>query len=518
MSIRTRLVLLSVVVALLPAIPLSFLVRALLEKSFTLGLSPTIDRALQSGVVVSREQRNLLVHEFEIDVTRVIEAAKRPDPGRVTAVLADASLAVDGFLVGGKSDIGTGQSGAASHTPPALGPFVEDPLFNQVVGSATLRLRKHDVDTTPDVSYFESDDRGLQMALWGNVLLYHRLDAIFVENANRVLSGLQIFSGLRLTQKSLSRSFFYPFVVVYTLMLIISLGIALFIAERMSLPLRRLADATHVVARGDWSHRVDIDAAGETGQLVASFNAMVSRLAEQREQLIESERIATWREIARYLAHEIKNPLLPIRLTAEELRDQYPGGDAKYEALLSESTRIIADEVEHLTQLVKEFSSFARMPELRPQRGSITRLMEDIAQLYPQLDVQIELDGEVPVFEFDPDQMRRVFVNLMDNVTTVVDGGGGQPQVRVVARQEGDRVVVELSDNGPGMTAETQRRIFDPYFTTRKEGTGLGLAMVKSIVLLHGGSIRVSSEPGRGATFRIELPLVFKAPPQPFKE
>jgi nitrogen fixation/metabolism regulation signal transduction histidine kinase len=352
------------------------------------------------------------------------------------------------------------------------------------------------------------------LAHWRDVLFYDRVDPAVIENADRVVTGLQRFAGLRLTQQSLSQSFFYPFIIIYAVMLVISLGIALLISERMSQPIRRLAHAADVVARGDWSYRLDVKASGETRQLVDAFNAMVSRIDEQGRRLVDAERIATWREIARYLAHEIKNPLLPIRLTAQELRDQYTGHDERFRKVLDESTRVIGDEVDHLTRLVKEFSSFARMPELKKTRTSLRYLIDDVVKLYPQIYVQLEHGKSVPEFSFDVDQMRRVFVNLFDNVVTVTDAKPTEAadidqavRVTITTKHVTNDVAIEFADNGPGMTPETASKVFDPYFTTRGEGTGLGLAVVKSIIVQHGGSIAVQSEPGKGATFRIVLPI-----------
>jgi nitrogen fixation/metabolism regulation signal transduction histidine kinase len=194
-----------------------------------------------------------------------------------------------------------------------------------------------------------------------------------------------------------------------------------------------------------------VEAGGETGRLVDAFNTMVTRIDEQSRRLVDAERIATWREIARYLAHEIKNPLLPIRLTAQELRDQYRGDDAKFKEFLDESTRVIGDEVEHLTRLVREFSAFAKMPQLSLAEASLRQLCEDVARMYPQIDATLDVD--VPPFYFDIDQMRRVFVNLFDNVVAVTEGGGrgGEVEVRITARRVGGNVEIAFADKGPGM-------------------------------------------------------------------
>ena len=152
--------------------------------------------------------------------------------------------------------------------------------------------------------------------------------------------------------------------------------------------------------------------------------------------------------------------------------------------------------------------AFAKMPDMNPQTGSFERLVRDVAQLYPQVETRVETSAGIPEFPFDADQVRRVLVNLFDNAASV-----GATRVKITLSRADGEMTMNLGDNGPGIPAENLGRIFEPYFTTRSEGTGLGLAMVKKIVLLHGGSIRAASPPGKGVTFEIRLPL--SGPPAP---
>jgi nitrogen fixation/metabolism regulation signal transduction histidine kinase len=244
--------------------------------------------------------------------------------------------------------------------------------------------------------------------------------------------------------------------------------------------------------------------------LVDAFNDMVARLDDQRRRLVDMEKMAAWREVARHLAHEIKNPLLPIRLTIEELRDQYRGDDAAFRELLLESTRVVGEEIEHLQRLVRQFSEFARMPELHARPGSLDALARDVAALYPQVTTTHAAAETVEPFAFDPEQMRRVLVNLYDNAVAMMPGGN--TAVRIAIARVGAYAVMRVGDNGPGIPPDHRSRIFEPYFTTRREGTGLGLAMVKNVVLLHGGDIAVESTVGTGTTFVIRLPLAGPPP------
>jgi nitrogen fixation/metabolism regulation signal transduction histidine kinase len=338
------------------------------------------------------------------------------------------------------------------------------------------------------------------------MLLYKSTDPEFIARAEQLLLGRQLFAQLRLSQAKLSRSFFYPFISIYAIILVISLLVAFFMSERLAAPIRQLVDATSAVAGGNWHIQLRQKTGGEIGNLVDSFNRMVKRLDAQRRRLIDLEKMASWREIGRHLAHEIKNPLLPIRLTVQEIKDQYSGKDERYREMLSESVRVVEDELSHLQSLVKEFSSFAKMPGLKPVSGSLVKLVKDVARLYPQTDVTIDADRDLPQSVFDPDQMRRVLVNLFDNSLSVLPDPA-QATVEVRIRPDGDHMVLTFADNGPGIPAGNIERIFDPYFSTRKDGTGLGLAMVKNIILLHDGTIEAHSRKNEGATFTIRLPI-----------
>lgn len=524
MSIRARLVIMCIVVSLLPAVPLSVLVETLIEKSFHLGLSPTVEEALQSGLTVSRTHLGTLHTDFENAVDELVMELSddHADSTVVSRKLAAEGLhrgGVDGFLVAGAAWPKT-----LGGLPESLAGFAGNPVLARLIDGKDVLARTGDTG----IRFFYTEDRSLQLALWSPgpaaalaergtarsggegpdraVLFYKRTDPEFMAQAQRILEGRQIFAQLRLEQPTLSRSFFYPFMLIYGVILLLSLAFALLMAERLSNPIRRLAQGANIVAQGDWAYRLRGSAGGEIGHLVSAFNDMVSRLDTQRRRLIDMEKMASWREVARHLAHEIKNPLLPIRLTVEELRDQYKGGDASYRQLVDESVRVVGEEVDHLQTLVKEFSAFARMPELKPRPGSLETIVADVARLYAQIPVRIDADSGAGDSRFDPDQMRRVMVNLMDNAASALKDTGHPEIVIRLNRVAGD-VVLSIADNGPGIEPGAVGRVFEPYFTTKPEGSGLGLAMVKNIVLLHGGSIDIQSRPGEGTTFEIALPV-----------
>ncbi|MCB2229831.1 HAMP domain-containing histidine kinase [bacterium] len=516
MSIRFRLLIMCVIATILPAIPITYLVRDLLDKSFDVGLSSTMSDALESGMSVSRKYLVRLQSEFEKDVQGIIAhiPPTYADPSRVDAVFeqyADENGTI-GYFVASPEDSMYAESREGS-LPPALEVFAFQPEFTALIETRSVSPRPGHANNRDTLAYFETEDKAVQLALWkpasaddGGLLFYREIDPEFLASAQRLVHGRQIFAQLRLAQGALSHSFFYPFIIVYGVILLLALLLALFVAERMATPVRNLAEASEAVAGGNWQIQLRRTIGGEIGRLIDSFNLMVSRLDSQRRRLLDMEKVMGWREMARHLAHEIKNPLLPIRLAVQEMRDQYRGDDKAYGEFLDESTRVVEDELGHLQRLVREFSMFAKLPGLSPTTGSLERLLSDLAKLYPQVETHISADPTVPEFPFDQDQMRRVFVNLFDNARSVSRIENATKISIELKRSESDAVII-FSDNGPGIPAEYINRVFDPYFTTRRTGTGLGLALVKSIVLMHQGTIYVESPPGRGATFTMVLPL-----------
>jgi nitrogen fixation/metabolism regulation signal transduction histidine kinase len=512
-SIRARLVIMCLVVAALPAVPLALAVQSLLDKTFNVGLNETMEAALKSGVAMSRDAWEEQGVRFAGDVHTLLAdlAGTLPDSARVSATIkarARLGSTLSGFIL-------TGNGVAAVDTLASpLAPFSASQTFRRLTGTRTFVTERAD---SGGVLLLASGDRDLRLAVWtppagsGRLLLYSQTDPSFLQRAADLIAARQLFATLQLTRAGMTRSFFYAFVIIYGVCVLLALALALLIAERIATPIRRLSDGAGAVAAGDWGYRLDIRASGETGRLVDAFNDMVARLDDQRRRLVDMEKMAAWREVARHLAHEIKNPLLPIRLTIEELRDQYHGDDPAFRELLGESTRVVGEEVEQLQRLVRQFSEFARMPELHPSVGSLDALVNDVAALYPQVTTARTERDPRDQFPFDAEQMRRVLINLYDNAVTMMPAGGTVMLVSVQCAA--GEAVLRIGDNGPGIAPEHRARIFEPYFTTRREGTGLGLAMVKNVVLLHGGDIAVDSTPGAGTTFIIRLPLA--GPPAP---
>jgi two-component system nitrogen regulation sensor histidine kinase NtrY len=285
------------------------------------------------------------------------------------------------------------------------------------------------------------------------------------------------------------------------------------VAARITRPIEDLASAARKVAAGDWNTRADVPGGGETGDLGEAFNSMTAQLVDQRDRLVQAERVAAWREIARRLAHELKNPLFPLRITVENLQRAKTQAPEVFDEVFEESTRTLVAEINNLNGIIARFGDFARMPPPRLEPVAINRLVTDTLALFraqldapgrPPIVARSILDEGAGTVQADPEQIGRALRNLLLNAIDAMPAGG-TIAVRTFAAD--NCVRLEVSDTGEGLTREEANRLFTPYYTTKQHGTGLGLAIVQSVVSDHHGKISVESEKNRGTTFRIELPL-----------
>lgn len=283
--------------------------------------------------------------------------------------------------------------------------------------------------------------------------------------------------------------------------------LGLVMARRITRPVEALTEGARRVAEGARGVQVTAQASGEVGELVRAFNHMTSELHSTTERLVASERIAAWQEVARRLAHEIKNPLTPIQMSLETLLAAQSAQDARFPTLFRDSAAVVLEEVDRLRRIVDEFSRFARLPKPQLSPVDLGELAHSVLSLYATPPEGITL---LPTLQTgvmaraDRDQLTQVLVNLVKNAEEALKDKGGQVRVRVKGTETD--AIVEVEDTGPGIPPEHRARIFEPYFTTKEGGTGLGLAIAARILQEHGGKLEVGGEPGQGARFSVVLP------------
>ena len=285
------------------------------------------------------------------------------------------------------------------------------------------------------------------------------------------------------------------------------------VSARVTRPVEQLAGAARAVADGDWDVQVDnVRTTGEIKVLADAFDTMTRQLVDHRDRLVQAERVAAWRELARRLAHELKNPLFPLRITIDNLRRARTLSPAEFDEVFDESLTTLQTGLGNLNTVIGRFSDFAKMPAPEFAQVSINELVEQSVALFraqlaapghPPVTVRLELDPAVGTIRADGEQVRRVVQNLLLNAIDAMPEGG---ELRIATARVNGVVRIDVADTGQGLGEEERSRLFTPYYTTKQHGTGLGLAIVQSVVTDHRGKIWVDSEPGRGATFHIELP------------
>ncbi|HMD17752.1 MAG TPA: ATP-binding protein [Terriglobales bacterium] len=301
--------------------------------------------------------------------------------------------------------------------------------------------------------------------------------------------------------------------------LLVAVLASLWFAARVTRPVVSLAEAARRVAAGDLGAKVEVESSDELGELAASFNRMTEDLVQQKDRTLQAERVAAWRELARRLAHELKNPLFPLQVTVENLMRAKQKSPEMFEEVFHEGTATLLAEINNLKTIIGRFSEFSKMPQPQRRPIQVNEVVRSVLRVFQaqlqdkdkdknQISVRTELDEALPEISADPDLLHRGLQNLVLNAIDAMPQGG---VLAIRTETMGDWVELSVSDTGSGLTQEECGRLFTPYYTTKQHGTGLGLAIVQSVVSDHGGKISVESTKEKGTTFRIDLPRDFSA-------
>jgi len=495
-SLRSKFILIFMLMTILPAIPVALVAHYFFNKSLGIALQEPLGRGLSSALELVTMQMNVergrLAAQLRAVAEKIPESETppwhrgegeimagdlQPDSGITLAIVDSSGLVLRQWPAGATLRF---ESSTLSNARPS------DSLLNVGSDSVAVRLALR-----------------LAEARW--LIGEQPVAPSLRQHSGAIVAAAQMNQYLDLRKSELQQSLLLAFLAVYVPMLGISLAAGWYLSRRITAPLAELSAGVQKLTEGHWHHRVAIRSHDEIGHLGRAFNLMVTNLRQQQEQVIALEKMAAWREIARVLAHEIKNPLTPMQLMVRQIQDEYHGEDVGYRQTLSECCTIIDEEIEKLRQLVREFSDFARMPELNPAPAQLNELVTEVARFYSkQARVQPpQLDPDLPVFRFDWDAIRRVLINLVENAVQASPAGEVTIRTRYFCDEQ--LIVLSVEDTGPGIASENLSRIFEPYFSTKKYGVGLGLAIVKRIVEEHNGDISVDSEVGRGTTFSCEF-------------
>jgi two-component system nitrogen regulation sensor histidine kinase NtrY len=507
---RTRIIAAFMVVALLPALPLSVLVARLLVRTLEFSQAPEIEKALGSAMEGERDALAAEKSAFAAGAKAWREGGPAPE-----------GLAAVRFGSGGGAEVLTPQTARVARFLAA------DPSF--------AALRQGSPGTEPERIAAAGSDY-LAMSLpdsAGRIVLALPLSPEVVRRAQSVESAVRFLRTAEQSRGALVRSLVLPFILIYALLLAIAAAVGALLAARIARPVEALVAATRRVGAGDLDARVEVRSDGETRALVTAFNEMTRELRAQRAEIERLARLAAWRDIARAVAHELKNPLTPIHLAVQQTREVYHGDDPEYRRVLEECASIVEEEVRRLRDLVREFSEFARFPAPDPRWGDLDETLGDVARLYVGR-VRFEAPRGPVRARYDDAQIRRAVVNLIENGLAACRAAGRREEVRLslertsppagAPRHGGEEAaetvkdaetvkgaddggaLIRVEDRGAGIAPENLERIFEPDFSTRKEGMGLGLAIVEAVVRGHGGRIEVQSAAGEGTAMSVFLP------------
>lgn len=336
--------------------------------------------------------------------------------------------------------------------------------------------------------------------------------AIPLTGRNNELLGVLLLGSSRKEIVLLTRHIWQIAGAVAGAALIVGLLLTLWVSSRITRPLEELSEGAREVASGRWDTVIDLRGRDEIGQLAAAFNEMTQTLASTREQLVQTERVAAWRELARRLAHELRNPLFPLQITVENLQKARQLDAKQFLEVFNESTSTLRAELANLNTIIGRFSDFSKMPAPQFAKVNINEALRNSVRLFePQFNAvgkppvipEYFLTEPLPEIDADADLLHRAFQNLVLNALDAMPAGG---TLTMRTSQHEGNVRIEVADTGKGLTPEECSRLFTPYYTTKVQGTGLGLAIIQSVVSDHRGTISVTSDEGRGTTFRIELP------------
>jgi len=291
--------------------------------------------------------------------------------------------------------------------------------------------------------------------------------------------------------------------ISYFIGLIVILILGFILTNQISQPIDRLKNATRSVARGDLNIQVKATSEDEVGELIRGFNHMVKDLKKSQTELAEFERETAWKEMAKQVAHEIKNPLTPMRLSMQQLKVAHDDKSPKFEELFEKVTKTIINQIDTLKNIASEFSAFARMPNPKLEVVNLRELISDSVNLFSDEKVSFEIEGNNYKTEADKDQLSRVFVNLIRNSIQA-----SANSIKIDIQKEEEFVVVNFIDNGNGISSENIEKIFEVNYSTKQHGMGIGLSMVRKTIENIGGEVILKETNNKGTTFQIKLPVV----------
>ncbi len=477
---QARLTMWFLVIVLISAVPLIVFVSMTLNRTTEMLRLPALQQALEHSVQLVRSQLDTHCDYM------LKELLQDPD-----------EFASHPFIVALATPQEADQLNWQTNEP-AIEPFLsQTPIYPEPLNSHHTTIL-----TSDSISYYQYIYRHTDSTLSGIVF---PLDSTFVNTKNEMSWALRSVSSISLLQQHLvdQRWFFAIALGLVAMLVVFNTWLARRLSRGISQPIMALTKGMHKAGQGDLETRIEVNAKDEIAYLVQSFNTMITELQSSRIKLQKAERAAAWRDMARQISHEIKNPLTPMQFSLYRLRtglEEFPE--------LIQTVEMLDQEITTLRKLADAFSQFAQTPPLNLQQIDLVPLLRSVVHLYEQENrVHIEFESVSSCWVFmDPEQIKRVLHNLIKNA---IEASPDKPTIIVSCERKGsNQIMLSVQDKGMGMPQKVINKIFKPYFTTKKEGTGLGMFMVQRIIQDHGGDLTVHSEQGKGTRIDISLPAL----------
>ncbi|MFY8008493.1 MAG: sensor histidine kinase [Flavobacterium sp.] len=305
------------------------------------------------------------------------------------------------------------------------------------------------------------------------------------------------------------RQFLIRLSQVYSFMLIIAFALAYFLASYITKSLKTISDKINETSLNQKNEKIVIEAnSREINSLINAYNQMVDKLEESATMLAQSEREQAWREMAKQVAHEIKNPLTPMRLTVQSFQRKFDANDPNLKQKLDDYSKTLIQQIDTMSAVASAFSNFASMPAQQNETLNVVEVVEFSLDIFNEDFIRFESNSDEIITVMDRTQLIRIITNLVKNAIQAIPEEQEDKAVLVSVNAEEDNVIIAVKDNGIGINTENTERIFEPKFTTKTSGMGLGLGIIKNIIENYKGTITFESELGKGSKFIVSLPIV----------
>ncbi len=510
---QTRLMIFFIIVSVIPIIPLTFVSNEMLNRSLKLLLTKNIDNSLKISLGFVNDYLNDKIQEIKhktktisfnpdiIDMTysKILNKNKFYRICKTHNVDFVFLYSTDRKIIG-------------EYQPKVLLRkfFINKKFLKTVNGKICYSVNK-EIYKNNNIDYIEIfQPIYMNNKVIGVLIVGKFLPKDFSKNANMIAATLQSYKQIELYKKPIVKGITTFIVIIITLLvLFISIIVSYYISKGITEPIRILLEGTKEIAAGNLDFKINYKSHDEIKLLINAFNQMTKEIKSNRQALMHTQRLAAWRDIARRIAHEIKNPLTPIKLNAERLLRKQ--NDPGFHEILKKSVTSIITEVNRLQNLINEFSNFARMPQLNLEIENLNFIITEVLTVFSgvnNIKINTNLEKNIPLLNLDKKRIKEVLINLINNsLDALKDSENGVITIKTYTKSSmfGNLVYLEVIDNGPGISQDIIDKLFEPYVTTRKDGTGLGLSIVEKIITEHNAKIKCENVTTGGTKFIIEF-------------